>query len=818
MLGYITSLISFQNFNFFFLSSTDIASTNQYYTKQESGSTCQFPSTNSHTNNNEESEFINQALEAIENNIEANNQQSSNPSSRNSTVEQTPINTQTAPSNHTGTDQRRLSQQGGNYSWSNNAQSTNGNVLPGNDTQQTSGGTSQNHQLSSRSNVVPPPGPGPGSTDCDSNRPQLSEQILFNSPTSFPGQSSNSPQKDSNNQQQLQTFSTENFSGQGQTVYGSNSNLVSNQIQEVASEEQKQGGNGTNQKTSPSQQQQTFIESTESRLSSQDSPTSSSKTTEMYYQQYPNPSAPTNQNHTNQQFSSGVSGGIVATSSDNKNFLSPTSGSNNGSQQQYNGPVFHNMQPPFDNQTFPNKLQNPQQKEQLTENGTVNHGNYQIGHQQQQPAQYAAMNHPETSAHSYTTNPGMNSYHRPPTPQQRLPLAGHPNGQSLQQNTQWSNFQHPGSHNMRASGSENISSPPDRVFMQSSQPPKQHSPYPAGTRRPSSHMSGQNNLSPMMQTSPAGSNVSVRSPFRGSLAAGLQSPSMISPSPSGHPSSPSIGHQAHITHSSSVPNFTSPNVNTGYQGQHLQQQLPSRQSWSSSNDLNQQTLPPVYHGHATGHIVGDFSSSKPNVMNQHPTLPHATNHFLVQPGSSHNSSLPRVCASNSVPYNGEQRVKSEKFTSAVSPLAAARSTSTDVEHQHNNRTTASFDQKQHFQETMNSVLYGSSSDSHHSASSNLVSSLSSDSSSDGNRKAMSPIDAQATISPGESGYDSAELSSVLSENSTYSNSQAKMQDGLSITKQESKNLYAASAGLINQQPSGAEPSFLSSALAAANGK
>jgi hypothetical protein len=43
------------------LSSQDISSANQYYTKQESVPTCQFPSTNSHANNNEESEFIKQA-------------------------------------------------------------------------------------------------------------------------------------------------------------------------------------------------------------------------------------------------------------------------------------------------------------------------------------------------------------------------------------------------------------------------------------------------------------------------------------------------------------------------------------------------------------------------------------------------------------------------------------------------------------------------------------------------------------------------------------------------------------------------------------
>lgn len=790
---------------------SDISSANQFYSKQEPGPTCQFPSSNSHqNNNNEESEFINQALEAIENNIEANSsQQSSNASSRNnSAVESTLSNNSQSSSSRTDPDQRRLSQQNSNYGWNSTPQNSNGQIIPGNDTQQTSGGVAQNQRSNSRSNVVPPPGPGPGSKDCDTNRP-----IVFNSPTSFPGQSSTSSPKTNNKHQQLEPFPTKNFSGQGQSVYGSNSDLA-HQTTEITTEEQKQAVNGTASKISPSQQPQSFSESKKSHQSSKESTSTNGHSTEMYYQQYPN-QTPTNQNHPNpQQYS--TSNGIASSTTDKKNFLSPTPGSSNGTQQQQfsNGPVYHNMQPSFDNQSFPNKHQNPQQKDQITENGTVNnHGNYQIG-------QYAAINHSETSNHPYPANQGVNPYHRPPLPQQRVPLTGHPNGQSLQQNSHWNRFQQPSPHNMRPGGSENLSSPP---FMQSSQqpPPKQHSPYQGGNRRPSSHMSSQNNLSPMMQTSPAGSNVSVQSPFRGSLAAGLQSPPIIPPSPSGHPASPSVGNQSHLTHSSSTSSFPSPNLHNGYQGQHLHQ-LTSRQSWSSASDLNQSSV--SYHGHATGHIVGDFTSGKPNVMNQHqhPSLPHATNHFLVQPGNSHNSShQARVCASNSVSYNGDQRVATDKVPSTESPLAVARSSSTEGEHQNDSGFTSSvFGQKQHFQETMNSVLYGAPGmgDPHHLPSSNLVSTLSSDSSSDGTRKAMSPIDAQATISPGESGYDSAELSSVLSENSTYSNTTQGKQDGLPITKADSKNLYAASVGSTNQQTFGMEPSFLSSALAAANGK
>ena len=790
-----------------FYSFSGITNTNQFYTKQETGQTCQFPSSNPHqNNNNEESEFINQALEAIENNIEANSsQQSSNLSSHNnSAVESSNNNSQSTSSSHPGIDQRRLSQQSNNYSWNNSHQSSNGQiVLPGNDTQQTSGGVSQNQLNSSRSNVVPPPGPGPGSKDCDTNRP-----VVFNSPTSFPGQSITSSPKASSKQQQLENFSSKTFQGQGKSVFGSNPDLGSAQkTTERTSEDHKQAGtNGTNSiKPSPPQQ------------SSKDSTSSNGHSTDMYYQQYRNQTIPTNQSNSNpQQYRN--SNGASAPSPSEKTFLSPTTGrSTNGSQQQFNnGPVFHNMQPSFDNHSFPSKLKNPQQKDQITENGTVNNnGNYQIGHQQQS-SQFAAINHPETSNHPYTSNPGLNPYHRSTIPQQRVPV--HPNGQSLQQNSHWNGFQHSGAHTMRPGGPENLSSPP---FMQSSQqPPKQHSPYPGSSRRPSSHISGQNNLSPMMQTSPAGSNVSAQSPFRGSLAAGLQSPPMIPPSPSGHhPASPSVANQAHITHSNSTPNFSS-NLHNGYQGQHLQQ-LTTRQSWSSSSDLNQSSV--GYHGHATGHIVGDFTSGKPNVMNQHqhPSLPHAANHFLAQPGNSHNSSSQaRVCASNSVSYNGDQRAKNDKITSNQSSLAVARSSSTEGEHQnHNVFSNSLLGQKQHFQETMNSVLYGTPGlgNPHHAPSSNLVSTLSSDSSNDGNRKAMSPIDAQATISPGESGYDSAELSSVLSENSTYSNAQGK-QDGSSITKPDSKNLYAASVGSTNQQQLGMDSSFLSSALAAANGE
>lgn len=336
----------------------------------------------------------------------------------------------------------------------------------------------------------------------------------------------------------------------------------------------------------------------------------------------------------------------------------------------------------------------------------------------------------------------------------------------------------PGAHNQQAYSARKISSNSSDCNFQL------HRHLSAG--------SGSSNHSPLMQVSSGASTISMPhnalpadhnliSPLNGIHAASpLHSQVSGSPVPSMSQISPPLGvNPTNVEHRQSsefAPAAAS--------------ELPADGTWQDS--MMMPTL--SYHAHVAHSVapVENFASkSHPTSSFNVNSAPHP---FLAQPGSRLNS------PTTTAPYR-ENTAKPNKSSSELgaSP-AAARLNESETELNNVRTGPALNDQnkvvaQQIFTETMNSILYGDKQSektpelncSNSKIKGEPLVKLMSHS-----HSAESPSDVHPTISPGESGYDSTEPSSVTSENpSQYSLITLNSGDAGTFNGGEPKNAYAA---------------------------
>nr|XP_002125458.3 uncharacterized protein LOC100181878 [Ciona intestinalis] len=372
---------------------------------------------------------------------------------------------------------------------------------------------------------------------------------------------------------------------------------------------------------------------------------------------------------------------------------------------------------------------------------------------------------------------------------------------------QW-NFQAPPLIATNHSSVSNLTSPHEL---------QQRSAYPHPGRRPSNtpgecfpavpprHLSGQsigsgNNRSPMMQSSPAG--VVSHSPFAGSAGSSLRSPmsNLMGNSPANMPqgqtTSPSQVSMPHLASSPITSNVAAPqiphpsgsNPSGGSSDPAFQRNMQTYRPWHEQQDPNARTLGSItYQAHVTQTPApSDAYVQKLDPMGQSSISP-ASNHFLAPPGSS-----PSLPAHKHTPntQNGSVSHGNQRFHGDLA-FAAARSQRMVAEADQVGRADerGRFDAQKTFSETMNSVLYGQSDPAKPNP---LLGEI---------KTASSPTDPQSTISPGESGYDSADLISTVDSQRNMYDGTIQQRPSANTDLQQAKNLHAASAGLTHQQGS-----------------
>ena len=323
--------------------------------------------------------------------------------------------------------------------------------------------------------------------------------------------------------------------------------------------------------------------------------------------------------------------------------------------------------------------------------------------------------------------------------------------------------------------------------------------------------SGSNNHSPMMQPPSSAVPIShshnvlptdnnLTSPINGLPAGSPLHPHMnSSPGPSASHISPSL-----------VPNPSTPG--------HSNELPPASSSDFQANgawqDQTRSLLMPTlnYQAHLA-HSVSDVDSfgskSRPESSLHANSVP---NSFLAQPGSRLNSQTTIAPYHESTAKQNESKPHSDVSVST----AAARLTKAENELKSISKGPICDSQnkavaQQVFTETMNSVLYGDTpletvktSDTHCSKSkSKAISEPAAHLASNSRRVESPPSEVHPTISPGESGYDSTEPSSVTSENSSqHSVAAFGLSDAGSINVAEPKNAYAALVGSKDQRALG----------------
>lgn len=374
-----------------------------------------------------------------------------------------------------------------------------------------------------------------------------------------------------------------------------------------------------------------------------------------------------------------------------------------------------------------------------------------------------------------------------------------------------------------------LTSPPD-VAQQ--RPPA----YETATRRMSSNMPGEffppsarhvsdqplsngsGSCSPMVQSSPVGSSVVANSPFAGSVGNSLRSPAsaLVAGSPAlqyqVNVSSPS---SANLSHSSASPNILPPprGPPPGV--------LNPAERVDPALAPNAQKYRP-WHEHQTVPLPGLPPEQGVPAMKSDPSCPtpiSTANHFLVQPGSSHlnmSPAHPPNAAAANVVIGGPRPSREGPAVDGASFAAARLSIPDKAQNDGDPRRFLypyTSEAQREFTHTMNSVLYGKTGAEQRASPADVArAAAASHRKNSSVAAASSPTDAHATISPGESGYDSAELSSVLSEASHQTSSggttafQSKDSESLSVSiegalpvdeaapSQLPKNALAASAG------------------------
>nr|CAB3262691.1 uncharacterized protein LOC100181878 [Phallusia mammillata] len=771
---------------------------------------------------NEETDFINQALQAIESNISANQPSAAGPSS-NSSLNDTSSSAIGAPLHNQGTpsgqpqlqqlqspQQRRVSQHDSNY-WGSS-------VL---EKPATSLSTDQT-QLPGRP-PPPPTGPGPGPPGQGTVESQaLPDQLLnnlrkFNSSTPFHGQSS--PVKDPSKTAQ---YSNNNLPAQHQKGY------APNHPTHGAPTETSKLGTQIARPFDHHNRPFPATQSTENPSSAHQQPRQVNPNEANMFQrennQYQNDTMPS---ETNVRMM--------------PNSFNSTNGGFPGNTPPFPPPSGADPVRPYGRPTYPGGIEyNPSGGEQqfspYPSNADPNaQGNFNPKPPGHPPYQF---NHP-TSKASYPHQP--NQYGAPFNqhfeqfgdqrfPNQQPTRHAHPQtgdmGHSMPNGNSW-NFRMPSTGQIPQQSPHDATTPNDQPMPQ---PPPS---YPAANRRVSRNTSsecfpaprhiseqpssnGSTSRSPMVQSSPAGPGVVSHSPFAGSAGSSLRSPLMTESPVSqyqGATSSPSVVSMPHL---SSSPNIGHCGANAPGDTQPIPANVQTYRPWHEHHQQQGNAVPRTMPMHTE-----QANSEMARKPESHSSATSAADHFLARPGSSLDK-RPHPQPSTALPYTranianrhpsmegryvGNASFAAARLSVPDNQQASTTTNSNQLGHHHNQHHPQGYESSdKHFAETMTTVLYGKAPEHHQGFLPNKDRHMGHEAA---QKSASSPTDVHSTISPGESGYDSAELSSVLSENSHHHHqaAQSLSVEGIILPhadkinpSEQPKNLHAASVGSENQR-------------------